>query len=82
MPKGILADDFRVQTYRGQPVLTWWEGKTNPRGYGAGHVGDRRPLLPRDRPREGGRGLGGDLHDIELTDADTALIPVYSVPPT
>src|SRR4051812_19010314 len=36
LPKGITADDFKVQTYRGQPVLTWWEGKFNPSGYGAG----------------------------------------------
>ena len=29
LPKGITADDFKVQTYRGEPVLTWWEGKFN-----------------------------------------------------
>ena len=23
---GRRATDFRVQTYAGQPVLTWWEG--------------------------------------------------------
>ena len=33
---GVVADDFRVQRYRGEPVLTWWEGKTNDRGYGQG----------------------------------------------
>ena len=29
MPEGVIANDFRVQRYRGKPVLTWWEGKTN-----------------------------------------------------
>ncbi len=25
--KGKVAADFRVQTYQGKPVLTWWEGQ-------------------------------------------------------
>src|SRR3954465_8734549 len=30
------AADFRVQTYRGQPVLTWWQGHNAPTGPGEG----------------------------------------------
>ena len=81
MPKGILADDFRVQTYRGQPVLTWWEGKTTPRGYGQGTwvIAD---TSYREIARVKAVGdVGGDLHDIELTDAGTALIPIYKIVP-
>jgi hypothetical protein len=26
LPSGEEADDFRVQTYNGKPVLTWWQG--------------------------------------------------------
>src|SRR5438132_710562 len=26
VPPGQEASDFRTQTYRGQPVLTWWQG--------------------------------------------------------
>src|SRR5215470_14205167 len=26
VPAGQEATDFRTQTYRGQPVLTWWQG--------------------------------------------------------
>ena len=81
MPKGILADDFRVQTYRGQPVLTWWEGKTNPRGYGQGTwvIAD---TSYREIARVKAVGdVGGDLHDIELTDEGTALIPIYKIVP-
>ena len=77
MAAGTIADDFRVQTYRGQPVLTWWEGKTNHRGYGQGEwvIADRsyREIA---RVRAVG-GVGGDLHELELTDEGTALIPVY-----
>ena len=77
MPKGIVADDFRVQTYRGQPVLTWWEGKTNPRGYGQGTwviadtsyreiarvkaVGRRRRRPARPRAHRRGHGADPDL---------------------
>ncbi|HWK29361.1 MAG TPA: arylsulfotransferase family protein [Solirubrobacter sp.] len=77
MPAGTVADDFRVQTYRGQPVLTWWEGKTNDRGYGQGTwvIADRsyREIA---RIRAGG-GLHGDLHELTLTAEGTALIPIY-----
>jgi hypothetical protein len=81
MAKGVVADDFRVQTYRGQPVLTWWEGKTNPRGYGQGTwvIAD---ASYREIARVKAVGpVGGDLHDIELTDEGTALIPVYEIVP-
>src|SRR5262249_30530293 len=26
VPQGLTASDFRVQTYRGKQVLTWWQG--------------------------------------------------------
>jgi hypothetical protein len=26
LPQGQEASDFRAQTYRGKPVLTWWQG--------------------------------------------------------
>jgi hypothetical protein len=76
-PTGSVVDDFRVQRYRGKPVLTWWEGKTNDRGYGQGSwvIADRSYReIARIRA---GRGLYGDLHELELTDEGTALIPIY-----
>ena len=76
-PKGVVVDDFRVQTYRGASVLTWWEGKTSARGYGEGTwvIADRSYReIARIRA---GRGLQGDLHELELTDRGTALIPIY-----
>jgi hypothetical protein len=76
-PRGTIPNDFKVQTYRGQPVLTWWEGKTNTRGYGQGSwvIADRSYReIARIRA---GNGLYGDLHDMQLTDRGTALITVY-----
>src|SRR3954451_15322169 len=34
-PVSPEAADFRVQSYRGRPVLTWWEGHS-AQGYGRG----------------------------------------------
>jgi hypothetical protein len=79
LPTGTVANDFKVQTYRGQPVLTWWEGTTNKRGYGEGEyvIADRSY---REIARvKAGRDLAGDLHELVLTDRGTALIPIYHV---
>ena len=78
MRDGIVANDFRVQRYRGEPVLTWWEGKTGDKGYGDGTwvIADQSYReIARVRA---GNGLSGDLHDFELTDRGTALITIYA----
>ena len=36
------ATDFRVQRYRGRPVLTWWQGRSN---FGNGLDGDEHEFL-------------------------------------
>ena len=36
VPKGLEATDFRAQTYRGKPVLTWWQGTISKAGIGRG----------------------------------------------
>jgi hypothetical protein len=74
------ATDFRVQTYRGKPVLTWWEGPTTAPilGTGLGHY-----LIMDQSYRVIARveaGLGretADLHEFELTPRGTALITAY-----
>ena len=42
------AMNFRTAVYKGEPVLTWWEGKAD-RGLGRGDARDRRRVVPRDR---------------------------------
>jgi hypothetical protein len=72
--KGVT--DFRVQTYRGQPVLTWWRGESEK------GVGNGRYVVMDDSYRviadvRAGRGLSGDIHEFLITRRNTALISIY-----
>jgi hypothetical protein len=69
------AMNFKVQRYRGEPVLTWWEGVHN--GYGEGEY-----LILDSSYREvtrvrAGNGYRGDHHEFLITPEDTALITIY-----
>jgi hypothetical protein len=79
LPPGDQAADFRVQHYRGEPVLTWTQGQ------GLGGV----PITPTvdyivDRSYRviatvrAGNGLNADQHEFKLTRHGTALIVVYN----
>jgi hypothetical protein len=77
MPHHTSAFDFRVQQYRGRPVLTWWQGKAvfPGEGIGAGMVYDssyRRIATVR-----AGNGYAADLHEFTLTPQGTALVVAY-----
>jgi hypothetical protein len=68
--------DFRVQTYRSKPVLTWWQGQSD-KGVGDGHY-----VIMDDHYRQiatvhAGNGLHGDIHEFLITRENTALITVY-----
>ncbi len=74
-PKHWLTN-FRVQRYRGQPVLTWWEGVVAG-GYGEGEgvIADTSYReITRVRAVHGHR---MDLHELQLTDAGTALFTCH-----
>jgi hypothetical protein len=65
--------DFRVQRYRGRPVLTWWRGKSaDDKRLGAYSIYDSSyRLITRVRPRNG---LSGDMHEFKVTPRNTALM--------
>ncbi len=68
---------FRVQRYRGRPVLTWWQGDQPTTGIGTGEyvIADRsyRTIATV----RAGNGLQGDLHEFLLTPHGTAYITAY-----
>ncbi|HET9614300.1 MAG TPA: arylsulfotransferase family protein, partial [Candidatus Limnocylindrales bacterium] len=70
------AMNFRVQHYRGQDVLTWWEGKVD-RGYGGGTglVFDR--AYQQVARVKAGNGYHSDLHEFIVTSRGSALVAIY-----
>jgi hypothetical protein len=77
VPQTVM--NLRAALYHGEPVLTWWEGKTK-HGLGVGDhvIFDRNYReLARFPP---GDGRGSDLHELILTPTGTALITAYDIP--
>jgi arylsulfotransferase ASST len=74
---GGFATDFNVQSYRGKPVLTWWESgqhtsSTISIGAGACYIADSAyNIIAVIRAKQG---LRTDFHELNLTDRGTALI--------
>ncbi len=71
--------DFKAQSYRGRPVLTWWEGVHG--GYGDGEY-----VIFDESYREvarvrAGNGYPGDHHEFHLTPRGTALVTIYAEKP-
>jgi hypothetical protein len=77
LPANTFATDVRVQRYRGQPVLTWWQGTISHHGFGLG-VGEiySRSYRPIATVRAGD-GLAEDLHELTLTPDGSALITAW-----
>jgi hypothetical protein len=74
---GLTVSNFAPSTYRGEPVLAWWEGKLYTSGYGQGEVVivDRSYReLTRVRAA-GGRSM--DFHGLCITPQGTALFTCY-----
>ncbi len=74
--QGMSRTDLNVQSYQGQPVLTWWEGHiVNGVGYGQAVIADTSYGTVATIP--GGNGLQADAHEFVITAKDTALITAY-----
>ena len=77
---GEMATDFRVQTYQGNPVLTWSQGIT----YGDAKAGDTTDYIVDSTYKvvatvQAGNGYNADIHEFQLTPQNTALIVIYNV---
>ncbi|HWD84777.1 MAG TPA: arylsulfotransferase family protein [Solirubrobacteraceae bacterium] len=77
VPRGDSATDFRVQSYRGQNVLTWWQGSVSSGGTGRGVDEIYNVRYQRVATVRAGNGLLADLHEFQLTPQNTALITSY-----
>ncbi|MGN6372086.1 MAG: arylsulfotransferase family protein [Solirubrobacteraceae bacterium] len=78
LPAGLVATNVQVQSWKGKPVLTWWQGYIPPQGFGEGEevVADSsyRTLFHL----HAGNGYLADLHDFHLFENDTALLTVFN----
>ncbi len=77
IPEGQTAADFRTQRYRGQRVLTWWQGT------GLGGLARGVDYIYDDHYRQiatvqAGNGLSADGHEFLITPWNTALILAYT----
>lgn len=75
---GVVSFDFKVQEYRGAPVLTWWNGEVIvPPGYGNGEFVIMDKSYRQIATVHAGNGLQADMHDLVITPEDTALLLSY-----
>ncbi|HEY3866557.1 MAG TPA: arylsulfotransferase family protein [Solirubrobacteraceae bacterium] len=75
---GKVTTNFQVQSYRGSPVLTWWEGSIEL-GHGVGEYVIADSSYRTVRRVQAANGLRGDLHEFVITPRDTALLTSYVV---
>lgn len=68
--------DLQCQTYRGRPVLTWWEGTVHL-GTGAGTVYIVDSKFRSVATISEVDGLKPDLHEVNLTPSGTALLTSF-----
>jgi hypothetical protein len=77
LPAVDSATNFRPQTYDGQTVLTWWQGRVLQLGFGQGedeiYSSSYRPLAVV----RAGNGYRADLHEFLITPQGTAWIDAF-----
>jgi hypothetical protein len=74
-----FAMDLKVQRFRGEPVLTWWEGYVDV--FGVGHYLIFDSSYSEIAWVRAGNGFRGDLHEFLITPEDTALLTIYNKVP-
>jgi hypothetical protein len=78
--RGLRAMDFKVQLFRGETVLTWWEGVRRG-GYGLGEYVIADSSYRELRRVRAGNGYTGDHHEFLITPNDTALLTIFNPVP-
>ncbi len=78
LPNGEAAEDLAVQTYEGQPALTWWRGHVLSLGFGQGEDVVMSSHYQTVARVAGGNGLGADLHDFQLAPDHVAYITAFN----
>jgi Arylsulfotransferase (ASST) len=77
----VEVTDFRTQTYKGKPVLTWWQGTVSKAGVGSGVYEVYDTSYKKIAEVHAQHGFDGDLHEFQLTPRGTAFITIYDEVP-
>jgi hypothetical protein len=77
LPAGEAASNFQVQSYAGQPALTWWQGRILRVGFGVGEDLIYNSSYQHIATVRAGNGCHADLHEILLTAQGTAWIDAF-----
>jgi hypothetical protein len=77
LPAKISATNLQLQSYDGQPALSWWQGKLLPQGFGEGEEIIDNSAYEQLAVVHAGNGLYADLHDFQIDADDTALLTAY-----
>lgn len=78
LPAGWVATNLQVQSWEGEPVLTWWQGYIPPQGFGEGEEVIADSSYRTLAHLQAGNGYLADLHDFHLEPDDTALMTVFN----
>ncbi|MBU3067318.1 arylsulfotransferase family protein [Nocardia sp. NEAU-G5] len=85
LPYGALATNLQVQTYRGKPVLTWWQGTIDNRfnnfDDGVDYIADEHYHVIA-AISDLGHGLRPEVQEFRITPDGTALITSRKAVPT
>jgi hypothetical protein len=75
---GLEATNLKVQSYEGKPVLTWWQGRIPPQGFGIGEEWIDDASYQTVLRVGGGNGMPADLHEFRIDPANnTAILTVF-----
>jgi Arylsulfotransferase (ASST) len=79
-PSGDAVANLQVQSYAGQPVLTFWEGQVPSRlGVGFGTDTILNTAYKTVATVNAGNGYKADLHEFQITPSGSAFITAYSL---
>ena len=76
---GLAAEDLRMQSYEGENVLTWWQGKVLVLGLGQGEDVVMDANYQTVARVHAGNGYEADLHDFQIAPNNVAYITVYDL---
>jgi hypothetical protein len=79
LPAPVVATNFRVQSFAGTRVLTWWQGRVTIAAYGLGEGMIYDTSYRLVRVVRAGNGYAADLHEFVLTRSGDALLTVQSL---